>query len=121
MVSWTAFLHPIIEDADKESLERTNRVNIAVNDFKNYYIPNKLFFSKSFCEYIDAVFKEYWDKGWEFGYSQERIKSGQPTAEYYQHYAETMSKISKEIRDNLPVKIQEIENRFRKILNVEED
>ncbi|WP_155975628.1 hypothetical protein [Daejeonella oryzae] len=120
MVSWTATMHPVIKDADEESQQRTDRVNIAINEFKSFYVHNKLFFPKSFCDYIDKVFLEYWDAGWEFGYGQERVKSGQLTPDYFKHYTKQMSRISKEIRDNLPEKIDEIENRFRKILNVEE-
>jgi len=121
MVDWTNFMHPIIEDAEKERQERTTRANLAINDFKNFYLVNKLFFSKSFCNYIDEIFKEYWDKGWEFGYGQERVKSGQLTGEYFKHYAEQRSKISKELKENLPIKISEIEDKFRKILNVEQE
>lgn len=121
MVDWTNFMHPIIEDAEKESQERASRANVAINEFKNFYLINKLYFSKAFCSYIDEIFKEYWDKGWEFGYGQERVKSGQLTAEYFKHYSEEMSKISKELKENLPKKINEIEDRFRKILNVEEE
>jgi hypothetical protein len=121
MVDWTNFMHPIIEDAEKESKARTDRVNNAIHDFKNFYLVNKLFFPKSFCTYIDEVFKEYWDKGWDFGYSQERVKSGELTKEYFKHYSEQMSKISKELKEHLPPKINEIEDRFRKILNVEEE
>lgn len=121
MVDWTNFMHPVIEDAEKESQERSKRANTAINDFKNFYLVNKLFFSKSFCDYIDGIFKEYWDKGWEFGYSQERVRSGQLTAEYFKHYSDEMSKISKELKENLPTKITEIEDRFRKMLNVEEE
>jgi hypothetical protein len=121
MVDWTNFMHPIIVDAEKESQERANRANIAINDFKNFYLQNKLFFSKIFCNYIDEVFKEYWDKGWEFGYGQGRVRSGQITEEYFKHYSEQMSKISKDLRENLPLKISEIEDKFRKILSVEEE
>ena len=121
MMNWTATLQPIIEDAEKESQERTIRVNKAIDDFKNYYIPNKLFFSEKFCEFIDELFKEYWDKGWEFGYSKARIDSGQVTAEYFKHYSDEMSKVSKELRETLPEKLQEMESRFRKVLKVEEE
>lgn len=121
MMNWTATLQPIIEDAEKESQERTIRVNKAIDDFKNYYIPNKLFFSVKFCEFIDELFKEYWDKGWEFGYSKARIDSGQISAEYFKHYSDEMSKVSKELRETLPEKLKEMESRFRKILKVEEE
>lgn len=121
MVDWTNFMHPIIEDGEKESQERTKRANIALHDFKNFYLLNKIFFSKIFCNYIEDVFKEYWDKGWDFGYRQERIKSGQLTGEYLKDYEKDMSKISAELKESLPPKIDEIEAKFRKILNVEED
>ena len=55
IVNWTATLQPIIEDAEKEATERTNRVNRAMDDFRNYYIVNKLFFSAKFCEFIDSI------------------------------------------------------------------
>lgn len=121
MVNWTATLQPIIEDAEKEANERTNRVNRAMDDFRNYYIVNKLFFSSKFCEFIDSIFQVYWDKGWEFGYKQARVQSGQITQEYFNEYSKEMSKISKEIREELPKKITELEVKFRKILNVEEE
>jgi hypothetical protein len=121
MVDWTNFMHPVVEDGEKESQERTKRANIALHDFKNFYLLNRLFFSKTFCIYIDDVFKEYWDKGWDFGYRQERIKNGQLTGEYLKDYAQDMSKISDELKESLPLKIAEIETKFRKILNVEEE
>lgn len=121
MVDWTAFLHPVVEDAEKEDAARINRVNQAIYEFQNFYVSNKLFFQKSFCDFIDGFFKEYSDKGWEFGYSQGRIKSGEVTKEYYKEYTEKMSKISHEIRDNFPAKISEIEDKFRKLLKVEDE
>lgn len=121
MVDWTAFLHPIIEDSKKEEKERINRVNVAIRDFSNFYTINKLFFSKKFCNYIDGVFNEYWEKGWEFGYSQERINNKDLDHDNYKQYMKKMMDISNEIKENLPNKIQEIEDKFRALLKVEED
>ncbi|MCC5937538.1 MAG: hypothetical protein JJU34_09660 [Lunatimonas sp.] len=121
MVDWTNFMHPVIEDGEKESQERTKRANLALHDFRNFYLLNKLFFPKSLCAYIEDVFKEYWDKGWDFGYRQERLRSGQLTDDYYKEYLEDMSRISKELKTNLPQKIDELETKFRKLLNVEEE
>lgn len=121
MVDWTTSLQPIIEDAEKESEERRNRVNNAISDFRDYYILNKLFFSKGFCNYIDEIFKEYWDKGWEFGWNEDRLKSRDLPAGYIEEYSKEMMKISKEIRAKLPEKIIEIEDQCRKILGVEEE
>ena len=106
MVIWTAFMHPIIENAEKEALERTDRVNKAMDDFRNFYIVNKIYFSLSFCKVIDSVFQEYWDKAWDYNYKQQRIQSGQLPKEFYKEYSEEMSKISKEIREQLPKKLK---------------
>lgn len=121
MIDWTNFIHPIIEDPVKEEQERATRANIALHDFKNFYLMNKLFFSESFCGFIDKVFEEYWDKGWDFGYRQERLKSGQLDKEFQKEYVNDMSRISKELKANLPARISEIEATFRKILNVENE
>lgn len=120
MVIWTAFMHPVIENAEKEALERTDRVNKAMDCFRNFYIVNKIYFSPSFCKVIDSVFQQYWDKAWDYNYKQQRIQSGQLPKEFYKEYSEEMSKISKEIREQLPKEIEKIEAMLRKILNVED-
>ena len=120
MVDFTATMKPVIEDADKEEEERNVRANKALMDFKNYYILNKVFFDKIFCKYVDEVFKVYWDKGWEFGFKSGRMKSGQLGKEDFKDYLSETSAISKEIRDELPHKIEEIETEIRKMLGVEE-
>jgi len=121
MVDWTKFMHPIIEDGEKESQERTQRANLALHDFRNFYLWNKLFLSKSLCTYIEDVLKEYWDKGWDYGYRQNSLKNGQLSKEFYKEYTEDMFKISKEFEANLPQKIDELETKFRKLLNVEDE
>jgi hypothetical protein len=120
MATWTAKIHPILADAEKESEERRNRVNDAITNFRNYYLENKLFFPSDFCKYIDDLFEEYWNLGWDFGWSEARLKEQRLSAEYIKHYSEQMSKISNEVRDNLPKKIEEINTIFRKILNTED-
>ncbi|MEJ5053699.1 hypothetical protein [Sphingobacterium sp. MYb382] len=121
MVNWTNFMHPIIEDGEKESEERAKRASAALYDFRNFYLLNKLFFPKSLCTYIDAVFNEYWDKGWDFGFRQDRLKSRSLTGDSYKEYLKDMSKISDELKNSLPQKIDELETKFRKILNVEDE
>lgn len=121
MVDWTNFMHPIIIDAEKEGQERTKRANNATHEFKNFYLSNKLFFSKTFCNSIEELFKEYWDKGWDYGYKQERLKSGQLTPTDFKEYYADITKISKELKDHLPKKIEDVEVKFRKMLSVEEE
>lgn len=122
MMDWTAEIHPVIEEGkeEEEEEERNTRANKALYDFKNFYILNKIFFSQSFCEKIDIVLKGYFDKGWDYGLSRNRLKSEQLTGEYYKHYIEKMRKISEEIKEHFPARIQEIEKLIRDLLKVED-
>lgn len=121
MTSYTSLIQPIINYADKEEDERIHRVNTAMHDFRIYYTNNRLFFSERFCQYIDDVFQEYWDKGWDFGYRQNRLREGVLPKEILKDYSDSMQKISKEIKENFPAKIKEIEDKFRQLLKVTDD
>ena len=119
MIDWTSFLHLIQEDAEKEAKERTDRANEAFTEFRNFYIPNKLFFQKTFCETLDKITEDYWSKAWDYGYKEGQIKSGTVSADFYRNYSTEMSAIRDEIKREIPKKITEIEDKFREMLNVE--
>lgn len=119
MVEWTTFMHPIVEDAEKEARDRAERANTAFNDFRNFYLTNKLFFSKSICETLDELVKNYWDKAWDYGFKEGMIKSGSVSGDFYTQYTKEMSSIREEIKTKIPIKILEIEEKFREILKVE--
>lgn len=120
MLAWTAFMQPIIADAEKEAKLRAERANIAFNKFRDFYLTNKLFFSKSFCEILDELIKEYWDKAWDYGFREGRIKEGKVAEDFYRIYTEEMKTIRDDFRLKLPIKISEIEDKFRDILKVED-
>ncbi|WP_398452192.1 hypothetical protein AB3466_14040 [Sphingobacterium thalpophilum] len=121
MVDWTKFMHPIQEDAEKEETERAIRANKALHDFKNFFLLNKLFFTKDLNRFIEEIFAEYWDKGWDFGYKQKRIRSGNLTKEFYKEYAKDISKIAKELSESIPKKLADLEDIFRNYLDSETD
>lgn len=121
MSDWTATIQLVIEDADKEREARAIRANKALYEFRNYFYLNKIFFAKSFCNSIEDLIKVYWDKGWDFGYAQNRILEGNLPPDYFKDYSKELSSISKELREKIPPMITEIEDLCRKILNVEEE
>ena len=116
----TAFLHPVIEDAEKEEQERITRVNQAIFEFNNFYISNKLFFQKDFCGDLDRLFNEYYDKWRDFSFNAQLMREGKVSHEFYKDLSAGMLKISRDIRDVLPAKITAIEEKFRELLHVEE-
>jgi len=121
MADWTATMHPVIEDADKEMKERNIRANKALFDLKNHFVLNKIYFSNTFCKSIQAVIDVYWEKGWDFGYAQNRILEGNLPQDYFKEYSTQLSAISKELREKIPPMISEVEDLCRNILNVRDD
>lgn len=121
MADWTATIHPVIEDGDKEMKERNIRANKALIDFRNNFVLNKIFFSKAFCKSIQVLIDVYWDKGWDFGYAQNRILEGNLPPDYFKEYSTQLSSISKELREKIPPMMAEVEDLCRKILNVHEE
>jgi len=121
MADWTALIQLVRENADKEREERAVRANKALFDFRNYFYLNKIFFSKSFCNSIEELIKVYWDKGWDFGYVQNRILEGNLPADYFNEYSTQLSAISKELREKIPHMVSEIEDLCRNILNVHKE
>ena len=120
MIDWTSFMHLIREDAEKEAKERADRANKAFTEFRDFYLSNKLFFQKSFCETLDKVTEDYWSKAWDYGFKEGQIKGGNVSGDFYKIYSTKMSSIRDEIKQKIPQKIAEIEDKFREILKVEE-
>jgi hypothetical protein len=121
MADWTATIHPVIENADKEREERAVRANKALFDFKDFFFINKIFFSKSFCTSIEELINVYWDKGWDFGFAQNRILEGNLPHDYFKDYTTQLTAISKELKEKIPLMISEIEDLCRTILNVQDE
>lgn len=119
MVDWTSFIHIVQEDAEKEAKERADRANKAFTEFRDFYLNNKLFFQRTFCETLDKVTEEYWSKSWDYGYKEGQIKSGIVSGDFYKNYYTEMSTIRDEVKKEIPKKIAEIEDKFREMLNVE--
>ncbi len=120
MIHWTAPIQLIHSDAKKESEDRLNAASKAIEEFGNYYHLNKLLLQKPLCEYIEAIFNDYSSKHWDFGYRKFRIDSKQLSPEDHAAFSKELRKISSEIMDKLPPKLEEIEEYCRKILKVED-
>jgi hypothetical protein len=121
MADWTKFMHPVIEDGDKENEARGQRANNALFDFKDYFLLNKIFFSEAFCKPIEDLIQVYWEKGWDFGWAKNRIKAGDLPPDYFKEYSKQLTDISKDLRELIPPRISDIERLCRELLNVEDE
>ncbi|WP_282050821.1 MULTISPECIES: hypothetical protein [Maribacter] len=118
MTVFTRKIHPIIEDAEKESQERIDRVNKALQDFVNYYMPNKIYFDKSLGKKLDNLSNEYRTKGWDFAQKSKLLSEYRMTKDVYDRYQKNLDNISEDIIKEFPKIIEELEDEFRTILGV---
>ncbi|MBQ0907931.1 hypothetical protein KBJ98_04360 [Flavobacterium sp. F-328] len=118
MYDFTRRAHVVIEDAEKEEQERADRVNKAIKEFNNYYLPNKIFFSRKLAEKLDNLSKEYWNKGSEFSSFMGHFKNMLPGGSAQDIFVK-IKQISDFIEKDIVELIEDIENEFRGILGVE--
>ena len=116
MFTYTRTMHPVIENGENEAQERLDNVNNTLSEFKNHYLPNKIFLSAPLCKKLDYVINEYYDKGWDFAWSQRMFKEGLASLEEYRAEVEKAKGISNAIKDEMPPLIEELETEFRVIL-----
>ena len=119
MFSFTRTIQPIIEDAETEREQRLERINRALQDFINYYFPNRLFFSPELAKKIEHLKNEYYEKGWDFAFFDKQFHEAKLQHNTFLEYHEKSKEISKSVKDEFPKLIEEVENEFRKILGVE--
>lgn len=116
----TRKIHLVLEDANKEERTRRERLNNAIEEFRDYFIKNQLYFSKRFCRDINEILRDFWRMTQEYNFKQESIRSGTLDSEDMTEYLELLDKISNEITTKIPVQLSKIENQIRKILKIEE-
>ena len=118
MFDFTRPFHFIRENAVEEEKKRVERVNTALKEFIDYYMPNKIFFNKSLSEKIDDIRNEYYLQGWDFANIHNALNEKKLLEEIYKEYANKKKVISENIKNNFPPLIQELEKEFREILGV---
>lgn len=115
---FTRTIHGVIEDAEKEAQERLDRVSTAFHEFKNFYLPNKLYFTKDIVGQLDKILSEAWEKADDFARKQNYFKGGRIVKEAYEQHVNEMTQISEAVAKDFPPMIEKIEDEFRKILGV---
>ncbi len=118
MVIFTRRVHVVIDNGDKEEEERLISVNKALNEFHNFFIPNRIFFNKVLAGKLENLSKEYWNKGWDFASMHGQFKAGGLTKEIVKSYLEKSRKITETIETDFVKLIEDLENEFRQMLGV---
>lgn len=118
MFNLTRRAHLVINNAHKEEDERLERMNKALQDFNNYYLPNKIYFNSEITNKLNNLSKEYWDKGWDYSFISKQFKEGSIPRDLFDEYFEKSKSISNIVEKDFVKLIEELENDFRQILGV---
>ncbi|WP_131537884.1 hypothetical protein [Pedobacter nototheniae] len=120
MVDYTRTFHMIYSDAEKEEAARIDRFNKAFNDFKNFYLPKKLYFSKESTAQLDEILEKYWSEAYDFDSNQCFLKMERGSSEGYKINLDRLNAISERVVKEFPSIISKIEDDFRKTLGVKD-
>ncbi len=113
--NFTRVGHLVYKDAKIEEQDRIDRVDNSLKEFTNYYLPNKIFFSKSIISKIDVLFKDYWNTGFDFA---KVLRDRKNPPQYRDSKIDEWKNISDKVDSYFPPLIEELENDFRDILGV---
>lgn len=118
MQVFTRRMHFVEEDAEKEKQVRIDRVNKALPDFIDFYMPNKIYFNKELAEKLDKLARDYRTKGWDFAHMTSYLSEGTMSKELYQEYTRKTQEISELVKNEFPKIIEDLEDEFRSLLGV---
>ena len=118
MLEMTAHGHFVKKNADQEEQERLDNASNAYVDFREYYMPNKIYFEPVITEKLDKMLNFFWDKAWNFNFITERIKTGQIGHDEWKQYSKELKEISTDVRTEAESSLIDLENEFRDLLGV---
>jgi len=118
MLSLTARIHGVVEDAEKEEQGRIERANKAFYEFNQYYFPNKIFFSEIVTSKLDKIQSFIWDKVWDFNYIKNQIRGERLDPDTWKSFSNDLKKISTDVHKEIPETLIDLENEFRELLGV---
>lgn len=120
MKQMTAFMKPIIEDAEKEEKERVQRAQDAFTDYNNYFLNNKLYFGKEVSALLEKLRTEYFSANWDY-FEPKRLQAwtqGQSTPQGRVDAHKKAIAASQRIASEIPQTLSLLEDEFRKLLGV---
>ncbi|AMP98678.1 hypothetical protein AY601_1765 [Pedobacter cryoconitis] len=120
MVDYTRTFHMIYSDAEKEEVARVERFNKAFDEFKNFYLPKKLYFSKESTSQLDEILEKYWSEAYDFDSNRRFLKLDRASGEGYKIHLDKINAISERVIKEFPSIISKIKDDFRKILGVKD-
>ncbi len=120
MKQMTAFMKPIIEDAQKEEDERVVQAQKAFADYNNYFLYHKLYFSKETCALLDNLRIEYYSANYDY-FEPKRLEEwtrGNASPQGRKAAYEKAHAASDRIATEITATLNRLEDDFRKLLGV---
>jgi len=110
----TAWMKPIIADAEKEEQERIEKAGTAFNDYFSYYTENKVFFSEETSGHLDKLREHFWESHWDYTF---KLRTG---INEYKINKEHFDNAAKTVTEKIPEVLKQLDKNFRQLLTVEQ-
>ncbi|HBS85467.1 MAG: hypothetical protein A2W91_16805 [Bacteroidetes bacterium GWF2_38_335] len=107
----------VIENLEKENLERAKNLDYSYNDFFKYYQETKIYFKPETCIILDKIRLLYFNNIWDYN-EYYFLKKGNTPESIIQEYREKSKKASDFVRTEVPKVIEQLEFEFRQLLGV---
>lgn len=102
------------ETADLEEKGRIDKSSKHFNEYQEFYNKNRIYFPKNTCELLDKLRIEFWDGFWDYTFKY-RVGDSDP------HFnTQLIKNASEKVKNDIPPILLQLEDDFRKIMNVVE-
>ena len=117
MNSMTSLWKIVTEDKETADLDETNRIDKSskhFNEYQEFYNKNRIYFPKNTCELLDKLRIEFWGGFWDYTYKY-RFESSDNQFNF-----QLAKKASEKVKNDIPPILKQLDDDFRKIMNVAE-
>jgi hypothetical protein len=102
------------EIANLDEKKRIDKSSKHFNEYQEFYNKNRIYFPKNTCELLDKLRTEFWDGFWDYTF---KYRLGSSDTQFNTQLAK---KASEKVKNDIPPILKQLEDDFRKIMNVVE-
>jgi hypothetical protein len=108
----TAYMKPVVNDAEREETERIKSAGESYNDFFIYYQDNLIFINKNTVDKLNIIRNEYWSSFNDYTFGRNYNIQDKMT---YQKSVEAMNRVKEKIQPA----VDQLTADFRELIGVE--
>lgn len=120
MRDMTATMKFVFEDFEKEDAKRIERSQNAFNEYVNYFLLNKLYFTEDVCILLEKIATDYRSANWDY-FEPQRLSTftgGKPSADGYKEAVRIARGASEKVATEIPKTLKLLEIEFKRLLGI---